>query len=86
MAVEERFGVGPGIIVGVQARPITGITDLFILGVRVLKTNIAEERHIVLDLQVDNDLFEMKMVFRDETLSARDFVGKVKKKNEETIN
>lgn len=83
--IEERFGVGPGIVVGVQAKPIENITDLFVLGVRVLKTNIAEERHVVVSFQVESDLFELQMVFRDETLSAKDFLGKTKKKNEETV-
>ncbi len=83
--IEERFGVGPGIIVGVQARPIENITDLFMLGVRVLKTNIEEERHVVVSFQVESDLFELQMVFRDETMSGKDFLGKTKKKNEETV-
>jgi hypothetical protein len=83
MPVEERFGIGPNIVIGVQARPVENVTDLFLLGVRVAKTNIEEERHITVDFQLDGELYELELVFRDETLSGRDFLGRVKKKQNE---
>ena len=78
MAISERFGFGLNVIVGIHAIPFQNITNLEVLGVRILPTNLDSERNIIIDLGINSDTFEVRAVFRDETLTAQTLTGQRK--------
>jgi hypothetical protein len=84
MALSERFGLGQAIILGVQARPVENVTTLTVEGVKILNTNLEDERTGFVDIFLDGNFFELKFTFRDETLSHRTFTGAQKKKTDQT--
>lgn len=78
MALQERFGYGIGTVLGVQAKPITGITDIEITGVLVRQTNLLPERLAIVTFDVDGESFQLELAFIDDTLDSNTITGRIK--------
>lgn len=80
MPLSERFGTGLGTTLGVQLRAIANISTIEVTGVIVQQTDIMPRRVARILFVIDGEGYQLDLHFEDETLDARDLLGKLKKK------
>lgn len=75
MPISERFGSGLKMVLGVQARIISGITTLTVNDVQIRRSNLGPERNCTVELLVDSDTLDFTLSFTDDTLEHRTITG-----------
>lgn len=81
MPIEERFDAKMGTVLGVQIRPISGVTTATVTGITMFLNNITAERNGVISFRVDGLDYEIRFEFTDETLENRTLTGALKLRN-----
>ena len=78
MPVEEQFNAKQGTVLGVQIRPISGITTVTITAITMFLNNVSAERNAEVDITIDGLTYRFRVEFVDETLESRTITGGIK--------
>jgi hypothetical protein len=81
MSISEQFTAGMGTILGIQASPQSGITDLTVVDIHINQSNLAPERTGTVLLSVDGVLYRITFRFADEAFDQRTQEGYTKRRN-----
>lgn len=72
----QRFGSASSTIIDVQARGISGITDIEVTGVKMTLTASSPKRTVFITLDIDGESFEIDLDFTDEAFNTVGITGK----------
>lgn len=72
----KRFGSAAGTVLEVQARGITGVTDIEVTGVKMTITASEPKRTAFITLDIDGESYEIDLEFTDESFNAVGITGK----------
>ena len=81
MSLNERFTAGMGTILGLQAVPISGITTLDIVDMKISQNNVAPERVGTVLLSIDGVVYTVRFTLTDESFDQRTLQGATKRRN-----